>query len=199
VRDKTWEFATPGIPDDRFVRGDVPMTKEEVRALILSKLRISEDHILYDIGAGTGTVSVEASLLAKRGRVYAIERRKEALRLLRENRERFDLQNLEIIEGEAPEALAGLPPPHRVFLGGSGGRLPAILEALSPRLKKGGILLLSAITLDTLLQGVAGLEAQGYRVEVTQIQVSRLERKGKARLFQALNPIFLIAGERFEA
>jgi precorrin-6Y C5,15-methyltransferase (decarboxylating) CbiT subunit len=97
-----WDFATPGIPDRFFERNSVPMTKEEVRTVTLSKARIKADSIIYDIGAGTGSITVEAALLAADGRVYSIEKRSDALALVRENITKFGLTNVEVVEGEAP-------------------------------------------------------------------------------------------------
>lgn len=125
------EEAVPfGIPDGEFVRGAVPMTKREVRSLVLSSLMLSADSIVVDIGAGTGSVSVEAALSAYNGAVYAVERKPEALALIAENTVRFHTDNVRIVEGEAPEALDGLPPADAYFIGGSGGRLERILQKI---------------------------------------------------------------------
>ena len=111
----------PAIPDDTFVRGDVPMTKEEVRSISIAKLKIKKDAVVYDVGAGTGSISVEAAMVATQGNVYAIEQKVEAQELIRENARRMHVDNLHVIEGMAPEALEELPAPDCVFIGGSKG------------------------------------------------------------------------------
>ena len=120
---------TPGLPDSAFIRGKVPMTKQLVRAAILAKLAVAPEHILWDVGAGTGSVSVELALAAPKGRVYAVEYKPEACDLIRQNREAFHTWNLELVPGRAPEALGALPAPVAVFIGGSGGAMDAIVQA----------------------------------------------------------------------
>ena len=114
---------TPGLPDEAFERGSVPMTKQEVRAAVLAKLAVRPEDILWDVGAGTGSVSVELALAAPRGRVYAVECDPEGCALIRANRQRFLARNLTLVEGLAPAALADLPAPDAVFIGGSKGSL----------------------------------------------------------------------------
>ena len=114
----------PGLPDEAFERGDVPMTKQEVRAAVLAKLAVRPEDILWDVGAGTGSVSVELALAAPRGRVYAVECRPEGCALIKANREKFRTRNLVLVEGLAPAALSDLPAPDAVFIGGRNGRQP---------------------------------------------------------------------------
>ena len=128
----------PGVPDEAFVRGKVPMTKEEIRCVALSKLRLGETSVVYDIGAGTGSVAVEAARMAFRGHVYAVERNPEGLKLIRENQEALRAAGLTVVSGEAPEALEGLPAPDQVFIGGSGGRLSEILAAVLRKIRASG-------------------------------------------------------------
>ena len=116
-------IVTHGIPDREFIRGKTPMTKEEVRCISLSKLQLSADAVLYDIGAGTGSIAVECARQSITGSVYAIEQNEQALELLKENKRKHRAWNLEIVAGQAPEALEGLPVPTHAFIGGSGGRL----------------------------------------------------------------------------
>lgn len=151
-----------GIPDEDFLRDEVPMTKREVRAAALSLLEVEEDDVLWDVGAGTGSVSVELALLARRGRVYAVERKGEALSLICANRTRFGAWNLVPVRGTAPAALEDLPAPDGVFVGGSGGELDAILAAAlgkNPRVR----LCVSAIALETLSAAAAAFAAGGWR------------------------------------
>ena len=188
-------FRTPGFPDESFLRGEVPMTKQEVRAAALAKLGVRPSDILWDVGAGTGSVSVELALAASRGHVYAVECDPDACALIRKNREKFRAYNLTLIENRAPEALAGLPAPDAVFVGGTKGGMDGVLEAIYCK-KPDARVCISAIALETLSTAVAALTARGLTAEVTQIAVSRTRPAGRLHLLTANNPIFLITGTR---
>lgn len=185
---------TPGLPDEAFERGDVPMTKQEVRAAVLAKLAVHPEDILWDVGAGTGSVSVELALAAPRGRVYAVECRPEGCALIKANREKFRTRNLVLVEGLAPAALSDLPAPDAVFIGGSKGSLAAIVDAALDKNPDARICV-SAIALETLSAAVAALTAKGRTVQVSQIAVSRAKAVGGLHLMMAQNPIYLITGE----
>lgn len=184
----------PGLPDEAFERGDVPMTKQEVRAAVLAKLAVCPEDILWDVGAGTGSVSVELALAAPRGRVYAVECRPEGCALIKANREKFRTRNLVLVEGLAPDALSDLPAPDAVFIGGSKGSLAAIVDAALDKNPDARICV-SAIALETLSAAVAALTAKGRTVQVSQIAVSRAKAVGGLHLMMAQNPIYLITGE----
>ena len=184
----------PGLPDEAFERGDVPMTKQEVRAAVLAKLAVRPEDILWDVGAGTGSVSVELALAAPRGRVYAVECRPEGCALIKANREKFRTRNLVLVEGLAPAALSDLPAPDAVFIGGSKGSLAAIVDAALDKNPDARICA-SAIALETLSAAVAALTAKGRTVQVSQIAVSRAKAMGGLHLMMAQNPIYLITGE----
>lgn len=184
----------PGLPDEAFERGDVPMTKQEVRAAVLAKLAVRPEDILWDVGAGTGSVSVELALAAPRGRVYAVECRPEGCALIKANREKFRTRNLVLVEGLAPDALSDLPAPDAVFIGGSKGSLAVIVDAALDKNPDARICV-SAIALETLSAAVAALTAQGRNVQVSQIAVSRAKAVGGLHLMMAQNPIYLITGE----
>lgn len=178
----------PGIPDGEFLRAEgVPMTKQEIRAAILSKLAAGPEDVCWDIGAGTGAVSVELALQAKA--VWAVERKPEALALAQANREKFGAWNLRLAEGSAPAALKGFPAPDAVFVGGSGGELPEILQAIR-RTNRDARVCVSAISLETLHIAMAELRDP----EVTQIAVSRSKAAEELHLLLAQNPVFLITG-----
>jgi precorrin-6Y C5,15-methyltransferase (decarboxylating) len=183
-----------GFSDDMFIRGDIPMTKSEVRSVILSKLRLRDDDIVYDIGAGTGSVSVEAALLAENGHVYAFEREDEGCRLIKENALRFGAANITVVEGEAPATFGGLPAPDAAFIGGSGGSLEGILRRLlsiNPAIR----LVVSAVALETINEAsslFSSLPLCG--VEVVQIAVSRAKKLGEHQLMLAQNPVFIFSG-----
>ena len=184
----------PGLPDEAFERGDVPMTKQEVRAAVLAKLAVRPEDILWDVGAGTGSVSVELALVAPRGRVYAVECRPEGCALIKANREKFRTRNLVLVEGLAPDALSDLPAPDAVFIGGSKGSLAAIVDAALDKNPDARICV-SAIALETLSAAVAALTAKGRTMQVSQIAVSRAKAVGGLHLMMAQNPIYLITGE----
>ena len=185
----------PGFPDEAFHRGEVPMTKQEVRAAALAKLAVQPGDTLWDVGAGTGSVSVELALAAPRGHVYAVECDPEACRLIRQNRERFHACNLTLVEGRAPAALADLPAPDAVFIGGTKGGMEAVVDTVLARNPNARICI-SAIALETLGAAIAALTARGLTAEVTQIAVSRTKPAGRLHLLMANNPIFLITGTR---
>lgn len=186
---------TPGLPDEAFLRGEVPMTKQEIRAAALAKLGVQPEETLWDVGAGTGSVSVELALAAPSGRVYAVECEPDACTLIRKNREKFAAKNLILIEGRAPQALEALPAPDAVFIGGTKGGMAAVVDAVLAKNPHARICI-SAIALETLSAAIAALTAQGLSAEVTQIAVSRTRPAGRLHLLTANNPIFLITGER---
>ena len=185
---------TPGLPDAAFIRGKTPMTKQEVRAAVLAKLAVRPTDTLWDVGAGTGSVSVELALAAPAGRVCAVECDAEACDLIRQNRAKFAVQNLHLTEGLAPAALAGWPAPDAVFIGGSKGSLRAVVDAALAA-NPDARLCISAIALETLQEAVAALTAHGLTAQVTQIAVSRSRAAGSLHLLMANNPVFLIARE----
>lgn len=183
-----------GLPDAAFVRGKVPMTKQEIRILTLVKAQIGPRDIVYDIGAGTGSLSIEAARLAPEGHVYAVERKEEAIRLIEANGERFGLENLSVIEAEAPAGLENLPLADAVLIGGSGGHLASILDCVSGKMREGGRLVLNCITVQTLAAALDYLHAHEavYRYEAIQVQVSRLRRVGPYDMADAQNPVYII-------
>lgn len=186
----------PGIPDAEFLRGKIPMTKEEIRVITLAKANISRDSIIWDVGAGTGSLSIEAALLAPGGHVYAVEREEEGCGLIKSNAQRFGAENITVIQAAAPEGLENLPQPDCILVGGSGGQLNNILNLGFNSLKLGGKVVVNAVTLDTLTNAVKILEDLGLETEVTSISVSRLEKLGNSRLFKALNPVFIITATK---
>ena len=184
-----------GLSDEDFVRGGVPMTKREIRAAALSQLAVRHGDTVWDVGAGTGSVSVELALAADEGRVYAIERRDEACDLIEANKRRFGAWNLRIVRGTAPEALRGLPAPDAVFIGGSKGNLRAVVEAAlaaNPHAR----LCMTAIALETLSAALEVCKAMDLETEITQIAVNRAKAAGELHLLMANNPTFLIAAKR---
>lgn len=197
------ELATHGLPDEEFIRGKAPMTKTEVRTVSLSKLRLPKDAICYDIGAGTGSVSVEMALRASEGGVYAIEKKEDALALLQENKKKFALDHMYIVPGTAPEALEELPVPTHAFIGGSSGNMKEIVELLlnkNPQVR----IVINCITLETVgeaLDCIRELEKQEtYQCEseVVQLCASRSKNIGRYHMMMGENPIYIITVQAHE-
>lgn len=180
------------IRDEAFIRGKVPMTKEEIRTLSLSKLGLWENAVLYDIGAGTGSVSIEASLWCPSGQVYAIEKKPEAAALIKENKIRFQAENLEIIEGTAPECLKELKEPDCVFIGGSSGRLIPIIREVRKK-NPSARFVVNAVTLETMSE-ISRIKEEfpEYReMEVIQVNVARSRSLAGYQLMNAENPVMI--------
>lgn len=186
---------TPGKADALFDRGKVPMTKEEVREISICKLGLYDGAVVYDIGSGTGSVAVEIAELSDKVKVFAVERRKEAVELIERNRKKFRLDNIEIVSGEAPEALRYLPPPTHALIGGSGGKMKEILSALyrkNPNMR----IVIHAVTVETICEIREVLTLFPVRnEEIVQIQVSRARCVGNYHLMQAENPVWVCAFE----
>ena len=213
---------TVGIPDEEFIRGKVPMTKEEIRILTLAKARIGRGDLVADIGAGTGSISCEAALQATDGKVFAIERKAEGIELIKANAEEFGIENLHIIQAEAPEGMEQLPQLDRAIIGGSGSHLEPILdqldELLKPEgntfilqqpvvsfgkavvadqldelLKPEGRIILNCITVQTLMQCLNYMRSkENYSYETIQVQVNHWEQVGPYDMAKAANPIFIV-------
>jgi precorrin-6Y C5,15-methyltransferase (decarboxylating) len=182
-----------GLPDDAFSRlPGIPMTKSETRAIVLSKLKLRPDDICWDIGAGTGSVTVETALSVYRGRVYAAERRKEAIPLIEQNCAAFHVGNVVVVCGEAPDALESLPAPDAVFIGGSGGKTGEIIAAVLRRNPEARIVV-TAVTIETAASASAAFEKAGLRPELVQLNVARGRQAGKSRLMEAQNPVTILS------
>ena len=183
-----------GIADEEFIRQDVPMTKQEIRILSLVKAQIAPDAVVYDIGAGTGSLSIEAARLAPKGEVYAIERSSEGINLIRANAANFAVTNMPVMQAEAPDGLADLPEADAILIGGSGSRLPEILETVTPKLKQTGRLVLNCITVQTLMQCIEFMRQHSdiYIYEAIQVQVTRLQQVGTYDMAKANNPIYIV-------
>lgn len=193
VASSRWPYASSGIPDELFIRGDVPMTKQEVRAVALAKLRLTATDTVWDVGAGTGSVSIEAALVARAGSVWSVERNAAGVRLIRENADAFGCGNVHAVPGVAPDALAKLPVPDAVFVGGSAGELPSIVEAaLEKNLQVR--LCVPCVTVETLTEACALLSGSRFKgFEACQVSAARAEAVGSHHLMKAQNPVFLVS------
>ncbi len=193
-----WPYVTPGIPDDYFeTLPGIPITQREVRLLMLSYLRLQIDSVLWDIGAGTGTIPVEAGLFSPRGKIVAVERDGEVASLIQRNCDRFGVKNVEVIEGSAPECLALLQTsPDRICL--EGGRpIKPILSAVWQRLKPGGRIVTIAPSLESLYQvSESFAELQVRNIEIVQSAINRLEKRGNQQVFAAVDPMFVLSGKK---
>jgi precorrin-6Y C5,15-methyltransferase (decarboxylating) len=195
---KAWEptltqYPLIGVEDEEFASIKKLITKQEVRAVTLAKLQLQDDLIMWDIGAGSGSVSIEASNLMPNGKIYALERNPQYVVFLRDNLKKFVARNVKLVESFAPEGLEDLPDPDRVFIGGSGGMLEEIIEAVDRRLKQDGMIVLNAVTLDTLTKAVEFLEDHGYAVEVTCVNIAKTRGLSEYKLFESQNPVYIIA------
>lgn len=181
------------IPDEAWIRGEVPMTKEEVRILSLSRLRLTEDSVLYDIGAGTGSVSVEAARRAHRGTVYAIEQKADAVELIRKNKKKFRTPNVETVYGKAPAAMEALPAPTHAFIGGSSGQLKEILTLLLEKNPKIHIVV-NAITLETVAEMTRCCRELPLKdFAATLVQTARSRAVGSSHLMTGGNPVYIMS------
>ncbi|MEI1375745.1 precorrin-6Y C5,15-methyltransferase subunit CbiT [Nostoc sp. UHCC 0926] len=195
-----WPYITPGIPDDLFEHlPGIPLSQREVRLLLIAQLRLKSDSVLWDIGAGTGTIPVEVGLLCPKGQIIAIERDEEVANLIKRNCDRFDVKNVEVIEGSAPECLHDLKiTPHRVCI--EGGRpIQEILQAAWHYLPPSGRVVATAANLESLYaisQSFSLLRARN--IEVVQSAVNRLETRGFSQTFTAVDPIFILSGEKLD-
>ncbi len=195
-----WPYITPGIPDELFEHlPGIPFSQREVRLLLIAQLRLKPDSVLWDIGAGTGTIPVEAGLLCPQGKIIAVERDEDVAKLIKRNCDRFEVKNVEIIEGSAPECLHDLKvAPDRVCIEG-GKLIQEILPAVWHYLPLSGRVVATAANLEGLYaisQSFSVLRARN--IEVVQSAVNRLETRGFSQTFTSVDPIFILSGEKLD-
>lgn len=196
VVSRQWTF---GIPDDEFhqrkpLRGLI--TKSEVRVIALSKMRIRPDSIVWDIGAGSGSISIEAALIAGEGSVHAIEKNLEDCEIAQKNIQKFGTANVQLLHGTAPDFLESFPDPDAVFVGGSAGKMSEIIDIACRRLRPGGRIVVDAATIENLSEAAACLKNNGLLVDITMVSVSRSKDIIGLTRFEAMNPVFVITGRR---
>jgi precorrin-6Y C5,15-methyltransferase (decarboxylating) len=194
VNDKASDaVVTHGIPDSEFVRGDVPMTKEEVRSVSLSKLRLTKSAVVYDIGAGTGSVSVEMARIANNGKVYAIERKEEACSLIEKNCRKLACTNVEIIKSYAPEGLDGLPAPTHVFIGGSGGNMKEIVQRVFDKNPMARVVI-NTIAMESTAEALDIINTLPVQdAEIVSLNVARSRKIAKYNMMTGNNPVFVFS------
>lgn len=190
----------PGIADEEFIRDKVPMTKEEIRILTMCKAKIRPDNIIWDIGAGTGSLSIEAALLAPQGEVYAIEKKDLAVDLLHQNIAKFKLEDkVKVIATEAPKGLDELPNCDVVFIGGSGKHMFEILDIFNSKLNEGGRIIVNAVTIQTISEITTYMkQKESYTYEAIQVQVNRLRQIGSYDMFNAQNPVYIVTCKKLK-
>ncbi len=192
---RSWGLRDEDFEQRRPLRGQI--TKREVRAVSLYCMGLRPDSIVWDIGAGTGSISVEAALFCHMGRIYAVERDEATLPLLRENVNRYGRDNVEIVAGSAPAVLTGLPDPDSVFIGGNGGGLAGILQEAAGRLRSGGRIVANFATLERTNETYQWFLERGFQSEISMVNAarSRAMPDGSVRL-EALNPVFVVSAWR---
>lgn len=193
-----WPYATPGIPDALFEQlPGIPISKRELRLLIVGALRLMADSVLWDVGAGTGTLVVEAALLCPQGQVVAVERDADVVNLIRQNCDRFGVNNVTVVEGVAPDCFAQLPPSPDCIMIEGGRSLKDILKPAWQYLPEGGRIVVTTNTLQTLYGlSEAFAELRVRNVEIVQPTINRLETRGNQQVFRAINPMFILSGEK---
>ena len=186
-----------GIPEEEFhqrkPKGGL-ITKQEVRVVSLAKMCLTDESVLWDIGAGSGAVSVEASFLIRKGHIYAIEKNDTDVAIIKRNLRKFHVPNVEVVHTFAPDGLGNLPDPTVVFIGGSGGRMEEILDFVSHRLKPGGRIVINVVALQNLSAAVNALKVRGFVPDVTLVNVARSTSVRELTRFEALNPVFVVTG-----
>ncbi|MGO9611896.1 MAG: precorrin-6y C5,15-methyltransferase (decarboxylating) subunit CbiE [Dissulfurispiraceae bacterium] len=183
-----------GLTEKEILHSRGLITKDEVRAVVIHKLRLPHYGVLWDVGAGSGSVSVEVSRVQPGLRVFSVEKDEEQLKNLNENKLRFNATNIEVIKGSAPEVLKDLPPPDRVFIGGSGGNLEKIVSSIAGTLYS-GVVVIAAVTLETLQSAIQLLQNKGFDVDISEVSISRFKMTAGKQHIHALNPVFVIRGE----
>ncbi len=185
-----------GAPDNWYDHQQGLITKSEIRAITLAKLQLASSHIMWDLGAGSGSVAIEAALFIKKGSIYAVDNHPERVEQIKNNIKRFCIRNLKTIQSELPQGLAELPPPDRIFIGGGGRRLKSIITTAAQYLKPAGIIVVNTILMPNVETARLTLEKLGFETEVIQAQISRSRPMPWAARLEALNPVWIITGLR---
>jgi cobalt-precorrin-6B (C15)-methyltransferase len=194
-----WNFKTPGIPDENFERVDkVPITKEEVRTIQISKARLKPGQTVYDIGCGSGSISVEAALqVESSGKILAIDFDEKAIELTKKNAEKFQVSNITTIFGNAKEKILELEQADVIFIGGTGGDTQKIVELSQEKLKSGGRIVIGTILIETLSAVLQILEKLQFKdVDITQVTISKSRKTSTGTMMLARNPVTIISATK---
>jgi precorrin-6Y C5,15-methyltransferase (decarboxylating) len=185
-----------GLPDNYYHHQQGLITKSEIRAITLSKLRLLTNHVLWDLGAGSGSISIEASLLVPSGRVFALEKNPERIEQIEINKSRFGVKNLKIVHAVLPEGLEELPRPDRIFIGGGGRDLENIINAAVTFLKPGGLVVVNTVLMQNMQTATEALRALEFKTSTVQVQISRSQSMPWGDRFEAQNPVWIVSGIR---
>jgi len=194
-----WKFKTPGIPDEEFERAEkVPITKEEVRVVQISKARLKPGQIVYDIGCGSGSISIEAALqIESSGKILAVDYDEKAIELTKKNIEKFGLTNISVIHGNAKEKIQELEEADTIFIGGTGGDTKEIVELCENKLKSGGRIVVGIILIETLYSVLQVLEKLQFEsVDITQVTISKSRKTSTGTMMLARNPVTIISATK---
>jgi len=194
-----WKSKTPGIPNENFERTDkVPITKEEVRTIQISKARLKQGQIVYDIGCGSGSISVEAALqVESSGKILAIDFDEKAIELTKKNAEKFQITNITTIFGNAKEKILELEQADVIFIGGTGGDTQKIVELSQDKLQSGGRIVIGTILIETLSAVLQILEKlQFEEVDITQVTISKSRKTTTGTMMLARNPVTIISATK---
>ena len=194
-----WNYKTPGIPDEHFERAEkVPITKEEVRTIQLSKARLKPGQIVYDIGCGSGSISVEAGIqIESSGKVIAIDYDENAVELTKKNLKKFNLSNVSVLFGNAKEKISDLEIADVIFIGGTGGDTSDIVKLSENKLKTGGRIVIGIILIETLYSVLQILDTLKFdSIDITQVTISKSRKTTTGTMMLARNPVTIISATK---
>lgn len=194
-----WQHKTPGIPDELFERvNDVPITKEEVRVIQISKARLSSGQTVYDIGCGSGSISIEAAhQVGSTGKVFSVDIDPNAVELTKKNLEKFQISNVSVILGNAIQKISELPIADAIFIGGTGGETAEIIKLCESKLKQGGRIVIGTILVETLYSVLNTIEKLSFSsVDIIQITISKSKKTSTGTMFLARNPVTIISATK---
>lgn len=193
-----WNYKTPGIPDELFERSEnVPITKEEVRVVQISKARLCPGYTVYDIGCGSGSISIEAAIQVESGKVISIDYDPSAIELTKRNVEKFGLTNISVILGNAKEKISELEQADAIFIGGTGGDTEDIVKMCQDKLKSGGRIVIGVILIETLYSVLQIIEKLKFNsVDLTQITISKSRKTSTGTMMLARNPVTVISATK---
>ncbi|SHO43331.1 putative cobalt-precorrin-6Y C(15)-methyltransferase (decarboxylating) [Nitrosotalea sinensis] len=194
-----WKHQTPGIPDEYFERvEDVPITKEEVRVIQISKARLSKGQTVYDIGCGSGSISIEAAhQVGAAGKIFSIDIDQNAIDLTKKNLEKFQISNVDVILGNATQKINDLPPADAIFIGGTGGETAEIIKLCESKLKQGGRIVIGTILVETLYSVLNTIEKLKFSsIDIIQVTISKSRKTSTGTMFLARNPVTIISATK---
>jgi cobalt-precorrin-6B (C15)-methyltransferase len=194
-----WKYKTPGIPDEFFDRTEeVPITKEEVRAVQISKARLTAGSLVYDVGCGSGSITVEAALqVGMHGKIYAVDVDPKAIELTKKNLDKFQVANVELILGDAKEKIHTLPVADAIFIGGTGGDTKEIVKLCHEKLKPGARIVIGIILIETLYAVLDVIYKLGFAdIDITQITISKSKKTSTGTMMLARNPVTIISATK---